>query len=266
MVFAKRLSMFTLLICCQACKKVITIQVKESDVRYVIEGVVTNEMRPWQVTLSRSRPFYADNDFEKISGAQVAIIDNGVIHTLAENEPGIYRTAPQAGIPGHTYALSVRLGDQQFTATSIMPPPVIIDSLYITPGPFGQFQFATLRYTDPPGLGNSYRFIQYVNAIKDPKIFWQNDEFTDGQQVVTQLDTGVDKKDDPRAIQRGDEVTIELLGIDKKIYQYWYSLRTGGGDGSGSTAAPANPVTNIEGSALGYFSAHTLARKTVIAP
>jgi hypothetical protein len=59
---------------------------------------------------------------------------------------------------------------------------------------------------------------------------------------------------------------ILMLCLDEAIYKYWYSLRSGGGDGTGSTAAPANPLTNIKGGALGYFSAHTINRKKVIAP
>ena len=121
-----------------------------------------------------------------------------------------------------------------------MPPAVKLDTLYIAPGPFGQFQFATIAYTDPFGV-NKYRFVQYVNGSKDPEIFWENDEFTDGQKVVIQLDTGVDKQDDPRNINSGDQVTIEMLGIDQAVYKYWYSLQSGGGDGGGNSAAPANP-------------------------
>jgi hypothetical protein len=43
------------------------------------------------------------------------------------------------------------------------------------------------------------------------------------------------------------------------------SLHLNGGDG-GNIATPANPVTNITGGVLGYFSAQTTNRKTVVAP
>ena len=102
--------------------------------------------------------------------------------------------------------------------------------------------------------------------MKDPAIFWQNDEFNDGQTVLIQLDTGINKKDDPRNIKSGDTVTwIEMLGIDEAVYKYWYSLHFNGGDG-GILLLPANPVTNVSGGALGYFSAQTIDRKSVIVP
>ena len=56
-----------------------------------------------------------------------------------------------------------------------------MDTIYISRGPFGQYKFATISYTDPAGINNGYRFIQYVNGVKEPTIFWENDEFTDGQ-------------------------------------------------------------------------------------
>jgi Domain of unknown function (DUF4249) len=143
---------------------------------------------------------------------------------------------------------------------------VALDTLYIAPGPLGKFDFANIAYTDPSGINNSYRFIQYKNGIKDPAIFVQDDKFTDGQTVATRLDTGVDKEDDPRNINSGDEVTIEMQAVDEAIFRYWNSLRSAGGDGSTSTASPANPVTNIKGGALGYFSAHSVTQKIVIAP
>ena len=77
---------------------------------------------------------------------------------------------------------------------------------------------------------------------------------------------GVDEQDDPRNIKSGDRVTIEMQCIDEIVYRYWSTVKAGGGDGDGNTAAPANPITNIKGGALGYFSAHTVSRKAVIAP
>lgn len=249
-----------------ACKKVIDIKVKDSDTKYVIEGIVTNEAGSAKVLLSRTIPFYTDNNFPRVSGAVVKIRDNGTEYTFVETAPGVYQNNSLTGMPGHQYQLLVSIENQNFSASCTMPQPVLVDTLFVAPGPFGQFKFATIAYTDPAGINNGYRFVQYLNGAKDPRIFWENDEFTDGQKVETQLDTGVDKKDDPRNIKSGDRVTIEMQTLDEVIYKYWYSLRTGGGDGTGSVIAPANPPGNITGGALGYFSAHTISRRSIIAP
>ena len=266
MRFINQLILIVLLNCFFSCRKVIEIDVKDSDTKYVIEGIITNEPGSCKVMISQTNPFYADNNFQMVSGAQVKISNNSTQYSLSQASPGIYQNLSIVGVPGQLYQLSVTINNEVFTANCIMPVPVVLDTLYISPGPFGQFKFATIAYTDPANINNGYRFVQYVNGIKDPRIFWENDELTDGEKVVLQLDTGVDKKDDPRNINSGDEVMIEMQSLDEAIYKYWYSLRTGGGDGTGNTAAPANPLTNITGGALGYFSAHTIDRKMVIAP
>ena len=249
-----------------SCQKVIDIQVKESDTRYVIEGIVTNESAPWKVKISQTNHFNADNNFLNISGASVKIRDNGVEHLLSEVSPGVYQTSGVTGIPGHRYELSVVINGEFFSATCTMPQLVLPDTMYVAYGPFGQFRFASIGFTDPAGIDNGYRFIQYVNGVKDPRIFWHDDELSDGDRALIMLDTGIDKKDDPRNIDSGDEVIIEMQILDRAMLNYWYTLRTGGGVGSGSIAAPANPVTNLSGDALGYFSAHTVSRKKVIVP
>jgi hypothetical protein len=261
----KKLLYFLVVISFCSCQKVIDLNLKSSDIKYVVEGIITNEPGACKVILTQSKPFYENNQFPTVSGATVTIKDNDAEFSLPETQPGVYQNSSINGTPGHVYQLSVAIDNNVFTATSKMPFPVLLDTLYISNGPYGQFKFATVGYTDPPGVSNNYRFVQYLNGIKDPAIFWQNDEFTDGQFVSTQLDTGVDKKDDPRNIQSGDTVMIEMQCIDSAVYKYWYSLHFNGGDG-GNIATPANPVTNLSGGALGYFSAQTVNRKTVIAP
>jgi len=265
MKYIKRLVFcFSLLSFC-SCQKVIELNLHDADIKYVVEGVITNEPGVCRVNLTQSKPFYENNQFPGISGAIVTVKDNDDEFSLPETQPGVYETTLLNGTPGHTYKLSVSLDNNVFTATSKMPLPVSLDTIYVSNGPFGEFKFATVGYSDPPGVSNSYRFVQYLNGVKDPAIFWQNDEFTDGQTVLIQLDTGVDKKDDPRNIKSGDTVMIEMLGIDDAVYKYWYSLHFNGGDG-GNIATPANPVTNVTGGALGYFSAQTIDRKSVVVP
>ena len=264
-VIAKLILVFTVL-GFYSCEKVIDIELKETDIKYVVEGVVSNKPGDCKVYVSKSKPFNENNDFESVSGAVVKVQDNGVEVQLVESQPGIYQTNLINGTPGHLYQLSVVVNGESFTASCTMPQSVQLDTLFVEPGPLGKFKFANIEYTDPVGINNGYRFVQYKNGAKDPEIFVQDDKFTDGQTVATRLDTGVDKEDDPRNINTGDEVIIEMLTVDDAIFKYWNSLRWAGGDGSTSTASPANPVTNIQGGALGYFSAHAVSQRMVVAP
>jgi hypothetical protein len=265
----KSIGKFFLLVICvgiYSCTKVIDLDLRDSETKYVIEGIITNEPGVCKVYLSQTKNFNENNQFRGVSGATVKVKDNGREILLAESQPGTYQTTLINGTPGHRYELSVIIRNEIFTASCTMPHPVYMDSLYISKGPFGMFEFATIAYTDPAGRNNGYRFVQYVNGVKEPTIFWEDDEFTDGQMIITQLDASEDEEDDPRNIKTGDEVMVEMLSLDEPILKYWLTLRSGGGNGEGDTAAPANPVTNIQGGALGYFSAHALSRKKVIAP
>jgi uncharacterized protein YbgA (DUF1722 family) len=55
----------------------------------------------------------------------------------------------------------------------------------------------------------------------------------------------------------GDVLKIEMQCIDEFVYEYFNSF----GNTLGGSATPANPYTNIIGSELGYFSAHTSEMK-----
>lgn len=248
-----------------SCEKVIEVKIKDAEMKYVIEGVITDQPGECKVLLSRTKKISDNNQVPGISGAVVKVKDNGIEFLLNETSPGVYETNSLNGTPGHQYQLSVTINSDLFTASCTMQAPVPIDTILIGHGPFGQNKFAFVYYTDPRGINNGYRFIQYVNGSRDPAIFWDNDEFTDGQRTAVLLDNEVSDSD-PRSIHTGDTVTVELLSLDDPIYRFWSTLQLGGAGGSSFTASPANPVTNIMGGALGYFSAHSVRKMTVIAP
>ncbi|MEO6219108.1 MAG: DUF4249 domain-containing protein, partial [Ginsengibacter sp.] len=64
-------------------------------------------------------------------------------------------------------------------------------------------------------------------------------------------------------IMSGDTILLDMQCIDAAVYKYWFSLNQSA-TGNSQSASPANAVTNINGGALGYFSAHTLQTKSVI--
>lgn len=244
-----------------SCEKVIDIEVKDASPKYVIEGVVDNESGGCLVKVSRTKPLAGNNSFAGVSGAAVRITDeSGAAVQLAEAVPGMYRSA-LAGVPGKTYTLQVTIGSETFTATSTMPAFVGIDTLYTGFMDWmGEKEYyPTLVYNDPPQKGNAYRFVLYINGQKTDDLFGQNDDLSNGRRQVVSLFSEDDLQDD---LKPGDELRVELQCIDQPVYRYWFSLWQGA-TGEGNAASPANPVTNISGGALGYFSAHTVAEKTV---
>ena len=249
-----------------SCQKVISINLDSTATQYVIVGTLTDQPGICQVSITQTKNFNDDNNFPGVSGATVTVENNGVITPLTETSSGIYQTSTLTGVPGNTYHLTVNINGRVFTAASTMPQPVALDSIFVSAGRLTNKKYVTVVYKDPAGVPNYYHFIQYINGKKEPTIFVDDDEFTDGQTVKSQLTYSNGTNDPTRDIKTGDSVKIEMICIDPAVYKYWYSLGDGA-TGTSQSASPANPVSNITGDlALGYFSAQTLRSKTIKSP
>lgn len=248
-----------------SCEKVIDVDISDMEKKYVIEAVLSTEPGGCVVLVSQTRNIDENNDFDGISGAEVSIADNtGNNVVLTETATGMYQAPSLTALPGKSYALRVILNGQVFTATSSVPQPVNMDSIFLTEESLfsSTRRLVNVEYYDPPGKGNYYRFIQYINGIKEKKIFVRDDAFTDGNSSLIKLRY---PDDDDNDIKSGDHIQVIMQCIDPAVYQYWYSLDQSA-TGDNNSASPANPVSNIVGGALGYFSAHTSQVKTMVAP
>jgi hypothetical protein len=255
-----------------SCEKAIDLKLKDTTPQYVVEGVLTDEAGGCKVLLSQTKNFTDNNDFNGISGATVTIADdNNNVYPLTATSTGIYQNSTLKGTPGHTYQLSVSIDGKTFTSSCLMHPAVPLDSIYLVKDALinnkdgTPRKYVTVQYHDPAATKNYYRFVQYVNNRKEESILLDDDEFTNGQEVNTRLNFSNDNDNPARDIRPGNQVTIEMMSIDQAVYKYFYSL-TNSANGDGNNAAPANPLTNIKGGALGYFSVHTVERKTLTAP
>jgi len=249
-----------------SCQKVIKVKLDDADKKVVIDAVLTNAPGGAVVKLSQTKKFEDNNNFAGLSGATVTIKDEaGNITTLSETTTGVYTNSNLQGASGKKYDLTVTVNGETFTASSTMPEQIPLDSVYIKKQKFFDEDelYANVVFNDPGGIKNYYRFTQAINAVRTDAIFIMDDDLSDGKLFNSTLYFFPD--DDDKKIKPGDAVTIEMQCIDAAVYKYWYSLDQGA-NGSSQSAAPANPVSNISGGALGYFSAHTVASRTVIAP
>ncbi|MBD1362919.1 DUF4249 domain-containing protein [Mucilaginibacter sp. ZT4R22] len=249
-----------------ACEKEIQLDLNSANTKYVIEGMVTDQPGPAIVTITQTKNFDADNNFPGISGAVVTISDNnGPETTLNETTAGRYESTVVTGVPGHSYALKVVVGGETFTAVSTIPAIVKFDSLYVSNEVLmgDDRRVANVMYKDPPERGNSFHYIQFVNGRRTRSLFAENDNLTNGRNVTTQLRVYGDEGEE-NPIVTGDSIRVEMQGINPGVFLYWFSLQSA--SGRSNDGAPANPVTNIQGGALGYFSAHNVQVKTVAVP
>ena len=243
-----------------SCTKVIKVNLKNTDKKVVIEASVTDQPGPYEVKITQTVNFDQTNIFPAVTGATVTLADDaGNTEILSETAPGIYHTATMSGTPGRTYTLTITTSGQTYTAVSKMPPPILIDSLKNERGGFRGERNVRVFFTDPAGVGNWYRFIKTVNDSEHHDIYVTPDLLRDGEVI----DQTLRSSGNADSLTVGDSVTIAMQCIDEPTYNYFRTLAqiTGGGDPG---TAPANPLTNFNNGALGYFSAHTETRKAII--
>lgn len=251
-----------------ACEKEIDLNLNGNDDKLVIEGVLTDSKGACSVKLSRTKNFDTANEFTGVSGAKVQIWSGTDTTLLAETSSGVYTAPELSGVSGTTYGLLVTVDGAQYTATSHMPSKVPLDELSIVEEDlFGDMtKIANVYFRDPAAETNYYRFRQYING-KMIKSYWvRNDDLTNGNDINARLYIlGGDDDDETQKIHSKDEVTVDFMNVDADVYKYFFSL-SNSATGDSDAATPANPVSNIKGNAIGYFSAHTQETKTIVAP
>jgi hypothetical protein len=235
-----------------ACRKDIHLNLQNAAGMMVIEGHINDLAGPYTVSLSKTITFYDSNTVVPVSGGHVVITDDaGNRDSLKEVAPGKYQTSSISGVVGRTYHLSVYAEGKQYDASSTMPAPVTVDSIYITSFAFGANRtiLPTVGYQDPISVTNYYRAVLKQNQHISTKFDIADDKLTNGKTKYTSTRSDLD-------INLHDTLSIELRCIDEPVWNYYNSLKNSAL--STQTAAPANPVSNISNNALGYFSAYSV--------
>jgi hypothetical protein len=260
-----------------ACEDVITLELEKSEPQIVIESLITDDQGPVTVKITKSQDFYNPGEIQSVDFAQVTISDNiGNTDTLTIQNNGIYQSVKIKGNSGSTYHLNIIAEENEYTAVSSLPEKVTIDSLYYNWGenPHSEGYMVNLCFRDPKEIKNYYRIKLMINnqPYEDKKsgneyILW-DDKIWDGNKVDMPVKRGGSFFD------IGDTVTVQLQSLGEETYNYYNTLRNalviepsmmsmGKGLMEGS-AAPANPVTNLSGNALGYFGTAAISSKTII--
>jgi len=257
------MALMIIMLATSACQKAININVANAPTQLVIEGNVTNQPGPQYVKISRTVPFSSTNIFPAVSGATVTVTDNkGNVFKFTESAttPGTYASSKFTGRTNVVYTLTVQTNGTTYTGSSTMPGPVNFDPLTYGSDIFNNqdSKLVTVHFQDPPNISNQYLFVMYVNSVQVKTIFDAADTFTDGGYV------DLDLEQDDINIKHGDTVAVDMECIDKNVYTYWFSLSQQQNNEAGGGTTPSNPPSNLNNNALGYFSAHTIQRQTII--
>lgn len=254
------LLLLTLFVSLSSCEKEVDVDLRSVPPRIAIEGIVKQDQLA-TIRVSHTIDFGDNDGYPDISGAIVTISDDkGNSEILKQGNNGWYTAERIKGETGVTYHMSVVYEGQEYTATSKMPPQVLVDSVTMRKVPIIDYAFPIVNFKDPAGTENQYyRALVFINGKQHPDAmeFVQTAEFNDGKHFNLELLLASNDSDvDP--IKKGDEITVEFQCIDKGTYKFFLTMYSIG-------QSPTNPISNISNGALGYFSACTSERRSITA-
>jgi len=262
------------------CTERIEVEIDSTYTRLVVEGYITTDTMAHTVKLSLSGDYFANKPADRIGDALVRLDDGEQATELteSESEPGLYLTETNYhGIPGRTYTLTISQVDidddgiyEEYTAESVLHPVAKMDSIALDLMESPHFKiYQVLVYAWDPPETNFYAFKVYKNGtlLTDTlsEMLVQNDEFFNGNYTHGIPSQFLDQDKEGEVLVIGDTVTFELDGITEEYYQYvieaqsevFYKTPMFSGP-------PANIMSNISNGALGFFSAYSIERLSII--
>ena len=256
--------MFIILFTFSGCEKVIEFDLANSKEAIVIEAIINNDQLPITVRVSKTTPYFGSTKSNPVSGAKVsARSEKGNSKYLVETSPGIYKLEKTTALPGFWYYIDVEYDSITYSARSFLNEPVHIEEVgfiyFNGHGVFDSGYKINTYIADPENVENYYRLKYYVNnkPVNDQGgNTLYSDHLFNGKPIgLGQLSI---------VFKETDTVIIELQSIDKAAYDYFSTLENISGKDILQSASPSNPISNFNNGALGYFSAYTFDRKTVI--
>ncbi len=261
------LALFFTCLALVSCDKQVDWDLKYQEVDLlVVEGKITNEAGPHEVRLSL--PVYEMNGSpEPVSGAEVEINDGDAIHVFDEDpaRAGIYLSPPGfSGRVGQYYQLRIRQGGKRITAVTRMVAVTPFQKMHI------------YRAQADPLLLSAFITDSDVPAIVRMELDWSNVEgyrnepdSTTHAVVYHYTLNGVDVNKLFKPPQ--EQIKFPpgtLVYREKESVNGWYGeflrgvLSETDWRGGMFDVLPGNARTNMQGEAIGYFTAAEVLRDT----
>jgi hypothetical protein len=296
-----RASALSVLLCgllLSSCEKEVDINLKDGERKLVVEGAIESGLPPY-VVLTKSLGFLSRIDMSTmedafVRGAIVKVSDGSHTVTLREYsvDTGLVgrkfffytvdTTDPAAfsfrGEMNKTYRLTISYEGKNYEATTAIPEPKPLDSLWIEkPSQYllnkmPKARVIYFRYTDPDTFGNYIRYFTRTNS----SIFYPgyegsvlNDEIVNGTSVVSSIVPGRERVqptdyDSVGVVFVGDTVTVKWCGIDRAVYEFWSSYVYASNTTGSPFTTPINLRTNIKGGALGIWAGYGATFSTIV--
>jgi len=262
-----------------SCEDVIEVDLKEENTDlFAVEAKITTADEPY-VFLTKGLPVTVDQSYEGISDALVTITDDAQpvnAITLVEDpgRKGYYFVPPDAdyyGVAGREYTLSIESQGVILTATDMLAPVAVLDSIQVKASLMGDMRFLGIfAYAqEPSGLGDCYKWDVYVNdtLLSDiENLSIADDALVDGNYCAD-LEIFTDfhnpHKVEDRKLNYQDTVVVKQTSLSAFSYNYYMQMLNQSMTGFLFSVPPANVKGNFTASdgktVLGIFSAHDVS-------
>jgi hypothetical protein len=260
-----------------SCTEKIDVKLPSSDKKLVIEGSIENGKYA-SVIITRTLPLFSStastnpNDFY-VTDAVVTVSNGITTETLvlgidsASSLGLVYQGNTIIGTPGGTYFLTVIQEGKTYTASTTIPAPIALDSVWWKEQPpKDSLGYANAKLSEPAGLGNNYRF--YAKRPGDRRYLvpygatW-DDKYVDGVSFEFAYTKGYDPtdaedtymNDSTRGYYKNtDTIYIKFCTINKEAKDFYTTFESALSNNGNPFASPVTILTNINGGALGVWA------------
>nr|WP_319401610.1 DUF4249 domain-containing protein [uncultured Carboxylicivirga sp.] len=261
-----------------ACTEDITLKLKNTEPRLVVDGSISTDTTSHYVRLTLSGDYYANKQPEAISDAVVSITDAVQTIQLVESteNPGYYLTpSDYYGVPGRTYHLTIENVDinndgitEVYEAESQLNPVAELDSVRLEYENTYKLWKVLLYAQEPLETKDFYSFSISLNdsvlTQRYSELGYVDDKFFDGNYAGGVWVQTIDEEEMELKLQEGDWVKLYMNGITEDFYYYLNAVNE-----EVSFKAPlfSGPPANVEGNisngALGFFQAYSYSVDSV---
>ncbi|GBL35227.1 hypothetical protein EMGBS15_08220 [Filimonas sp.] len=248
-----------------SCQKVIKVDLNTANPQFVIEANLYEGTHDFKVHITKTTSYFTTDSAPAVNGAVVTLSANGnPPQIMVPTGNGWYELYNYTGTANTSYQLTVNAEGKSFEATSYLPVSPVFDSLTYEEfgGGFGGGNFdpylMKAHFKDSIGVGNYYRIIVTKNdSIQNQPfdLYLIDDKLRDGEYFHAPIFSAFCDID--------DTMDVELLSMDKHVFDYFATLGDILTGDANNSAAPANPNTNWSNSALGYFGAFSTQKKSI---
>lgn len=181
--------------------------------------------------------------------------------------PYVFTTSKITGVPGREYRLTADYKDFHASATTVIPKPVPLDTIYTLPLSDSLFCIMC-GFTDPADETNYYRAFTRTKGIdrkyQPSTLAYMSDEVFSGYAEMQLASTErFNERLYELNIKLGDEVSVKFCTCDRRTFMFWQNFEVMLGTNANATYYFDTDMYGGLQGALGYWAGYGASYYTI---